>query len=210
MGIFDWLKTPKTNVDLLDEVIWLTKQAKFAGISAATARCLAEPVRPLAVLLVAHFRDCLEELRAVVEQGGFDPKSVIAATAEILTGRSAPRLGSDESQTIEIIVAERHPLQAHDATIVEFAQSLPCRCRLVHHVSLEDPIMRIFAGEWVQNVLQRLGMKENEAIESRMVTRRIQAAAQKIENQAVSDLPADSAEEWLQRNCPEVWRKVEK
>lgn len=73
MGIFDWLKTPKNNVDLLDDVIWLTKQAKFAGISSATARCLAEPARPFAVLLVAHFRDCLEELQAVVEQGGFDP-----------------------------------------------------------------------------------------------------------------------------------------
>ena len=41
MGIFDWLKTPKSNVDLLDEVIWLTKQAKFTGISASIARCLA-------------------------------------------------------------------------------------------------------------------------------------------------------------------------
>jgi preprotein translocase subunit SecA len=56
-------------------------------------------------------------------------------------------------------------------------------------------MMRMFAGEWVQNVLQRLGMNEHEAIQSRMVTRRIQAAAQKIESQAISDLPADSAEE---------------
>ena len=116
----------------------------------------------------------------------------------------------DDSQTIEIIVAERHPLQSHDAAIAEFAQSLPCRCRLIHHVSLEDPVMRVFAGEWVQNVLQRLGMNENEAIQSRMVTRRLQAAAQKIEQQAVSDLPAESAEEWLERNCPDLWRKVQR
>ena len=80
MGIFDWLKTPKTNVDLLDDVIWLTKQAKYTGISAATSRCLAEPARPFAVLLVAHFRDCLEQLQAIVEQGGFDPQSVIVPT----------------------------------------------------------------------------------------------------------------------------------
>jgi hypothetical protein len=71
-------------------------------------------------------------------------------------------------------------------------------------------MMRMFAGEWVQNVLQRLGMNENEAIESRMVTRRIQAAAQKIESQAVTDLPADSAEEWLERNCPDLWCKVQR
>ena len=208
MGIFAWLKKPKSNVDLLDEQVWLTRQAKFAGISAATARCLAEPARPIAVLLVAHFRDCLEQLQAIVQQGGFDQRSVIAATAENLTGRSAPRLGSDDSQIIEIIVAERHPLQAHDTAVAEFAESLPCRCRLVHHVSLEDPLMRMFAGEWVQSVLKQLGIKENEVIESRMVTRRLQQAAQKIERQAVSDLPADSAGEWLERNCPDLWRTI--
>jgi hypothetical protein len=94
MGIFDWLKTPKTNVDLLDDVIWLTKHAKFTGISASIGRCLAEPARPFAVLLVAHFRDCLEQVQAIVQQGGFD--NVIVATAEILKDRSAPTLGSDD------------------------------------------------------------------------------------------------------------------
>jgi preprotein translocase subunit SecA len=48
-------------------------------------------------------------------------------------------------------------------------------------LSLEDDLMRIFAGEWVKNVLTRLGMKEGEAIESRMVTRRIEAAQKKVE-----------------------------
>ena len=50
-----------------------------------------------------------------------------------------------DSQTVAVIVAERHPLQPHDAADTEFAQSLPCRYRLVHHVSLEDPLMRMFA-----------------------------------------------------------------
>jgi preprotein translocase subunit SecA len=41
--------------------------------------------------------------------------------------------------------------------------------------------MRIFAGEWVKNLLTRLGMKDGEAIESRMVSRRISAAQKKVE-----------------------------
>jgi preprotein translocase subunit SecA len=49
------------------------------------------------------------------------------------------------------------------------------------YLSLEDDLMRIFAGEWVKNVLTRLGMKEGEAIESRMVTRRIEGAQKKVE-----------------------------
>ncbi|MGH7224899.1 MAG: preprotein translocase subunit SecA, partial [Gemmataceae bacterium] len=49
------------------------------------------------------------------------------------------------------------------------------------YLSLEDDLMRIFAGEWVSNLLARLGMKEGEAIESRMVSRRISAAQKKVE-----------------------------
>jgi len=48
-------------------------------------------------------------------------------------------------------------------------------------LSLEDDLMRIFAGEWVKSVLTRLGMQEGEAIESRMVSRRIEGAQKKVE-----------------------------
>ncbi len=49
-------------------------------------------------------------------------------------------------------------------------------------LSLEDDLMRIFIGkDWVRNILQRLGMQEGEAIESRLVTRRIEAAQKKVE-----------------------------
>lgn len=49
------------------------------------------------------------------------------------------------------------------------------------YLSLEDDLMRIFAGDWVKSVLTRLGMKEGEAIESRMVSRRIEGAQKKVE-----------------------------
>ncbi len=49
------------------------------------------------------------------------------------------------------------------------------------HLSLEDDLMRIFAGDWVKNILTRLGMQEGEAIESRMVSRRIEGAQKKVE-----------------------------
>jgi len=48
-------------------------------------------------------------------------------------------------------------------------------------LSLEDDLMRIFAGEWVKNVLTRLGMQEGEAIVSKLVTRRIEGAQKKVE-----------------------------
>lgn len=49
------------------------------------------------------------------------------------------------------------------------------------YLCLQDDLMRIFAGEWVANVLQKMGMEEGQAIESRMVSRRIEAAQKKVE-----------------------------
>jgi preprotein translocase subunit SecA len=51
------------------------------------------------------------------------------------------------------------------------------------YLSLEDDLMRIFAKEWVSNLLQRLGMEEGVPIESRMITRRIESAQKAVEAQ---------------------------
>jgi preprotein translocase subunit SecA len=51
------------------------------------------------------------------------------------------------------------------------------------YLSLEDDLMRIFAKEWVGTLLQKLGMEEGVPIESRMITRRIEAAQKTVEAQ---------------------------
>src|SRR5690349_364417 len=43
--------------------------------------------------------------------------------------------------------------------------------------------MRIFAKEWVSNLLQRLGMEEGVPIESKLISRRIEAAQKAVEAQ---------------------------
>jgi preprotein translocase subunit SecA len=49
------------------------------------------------------------------------------------------------------------------------------------YLSLRDDLMRIFAGPWVEKIFKTIGMPEGEAIESRMVTRRIESAQKKVE-----------------------------
>src|SRR5882762_6611645 len=48
-------------------------------------------------------------------------------------------------------------------------------------LSLEDDLMRIFAGEKVKALMQRLGMEKGVAIESKMVSRRIESAQKSVE-----------------------------
>jgi len=51
------------------------------------------------------------------------------------------------------------------------------------YLALKDDLMRIFAKEWVSNLLQRLGMEEGVPIESKMITRRIETAQKAVEGQ---------------------------
>ncbi|TAL56681.1 preprotein translocase subunit SecA [Pandoraea sp.] len=49
------------------------------------------------------------------------------------------------------------------------------------YLSLEDPLLRIFAGDRVRAIMERLKMPEGEAIEAGMVTRSIESAQRKVE-----------------------------
>jgi preprotein translocase subunit SecA len=51
------------------------------------------------------------------------------------------------------------------------------------YLSLEDDLMRIFAKEWISNLLQRLGMEEGVPIESKMISRRIEKSQEAVEAQ---------------------------
>jgi preprotein translocase subunit SecA len=49
------------------------------------------------------------------------------------------------------------------------------------YLSLEDDLMRIFAGDRVKNLMERMGMPDNEPIEHPMVTKSIENAQKKVE-----------------------------
>lgn len=53
-------------------------------------------------------------------------------------------------------------------------------------VSLEDELMRLFGGEKMQTVVKRLGVEEDEPIESGMITRSIEGAQKKVEGRNFS------------------------
>ncbi|MFN9604764.1 MAG: SEC-C metal-binding domain-containing protein, partial [Planctomycetota bacterium] len=49
------------------------------------------------------------------------------------------------------------------------------------YLSLEDDLMRIFAGDWVREMMRRMGMGDGEAIESPYVSKKISGAQKKVE-----------------------------
>ena len=84
---------------------------------------------------------------------------------------------------LHILGTERHEARRIDNQLRGRAgrQGDPGSSRF--YLSLEDDLMRIFAKEWVSKLLQRLGMEEGVPIESRLISRRIEAAQKAVEGQ---------------------------
>jgi len=91
-------------------------------------------------------------------------------------GREVAAMGG-----LHIIGTERHESRRIDNQLRGRAgrQGDPGSSRFF--VSLEDELMRVFAGEWVASILEWAGMEPGEAIESDMVNRRIEDAQRKVE-----------------------------
>ncbi len=82
---------------------------------------------------------------------------------------------------LRIIATERHESRRIDNQLRGRAgrQGDPGSSRF--YLCLDDPLMRIFAGDRVRAIMDRLKMPEGEAIEAGIVTRSIESAQRKVE-----------------------------
>lgn len=114
----------------------------------------------------------------------------LAAQLENPTPEDNARLKSEWEQNnktvleaggLHIIGSERHESRRIDNQLRGRAgrQGDPGVSRF--YLSLEDDLMRIFAGDRVVNMMRAMGLREDEAIEHRMVSKSIENAQRKVE-----------------------------
>jgi preprotein translocase subunit SecA len=82
---------------------------------------------------------------------------------------------------LRIVATERHESRRIDNQLRGRSgrQGDPGASRF--YLSLEDPLMRIFAGDRVKAIMERLKMPDGEAIEAGIVTRSLESAQRKVE-----------------------------
>ncbi len=82
---------------------------------------------------------------------------------------------------LAIIGTERHESRRVDRQLRGRAGRQGDPGSSVFYVSLEDKLMRLFASERIASVMDRLGFKEGEMIESPMISKSIERAQKKVE-----------------------------
>jgi preprotein translocase subunit SecA len=124
--------------------------------------------------------------REFLKRDEIDPDDVTDEQWKVAYER-AKRIVEEEHQEVvglgglHIVGTERHESRRIDNQLRGRAgrQGDPGSSRFF--LSLEDDLMRIFAGDKVKALMQRLGMEEGVAIESKMVSKRIAAAQKSVE-----------------------------
>lgn len=222
--MWNWLTRLFAQPRVRPQQIWLTSTARDGAIATAAVRAIAAD-QP--VIVTACFQDRLTALTeafaaAEIEYELWRPaRSLAEIRRELAARRGTVLLTLDEflpqpdtfrddgARTVDlddqlqtvILCSELHPLPQHDERLQAFADQLPAESCVVY-LALDDAILSAFSSDKVQGMLKALGMTEEEAIESQIVSRQVTRARQRFADQAAGDAPASSAAQWLQTNLP--------
>ena len=117
----------------------------------------------------------------IVAQAGQKGKVTIATNmagrgTDIILGEGVRELGG-----LHILGTERHESRRIDNQLRGRSgrQGDPGSSRF--YLSLEDDLMRLFGSDRIAGLMERLGLKDGEAIENRMVTRAVEGAQKRVE-----------------------------
>ena len=162
--------------------LYKTGQPVLVGtISIETSELLSAMLKkegvPHSVLNAKHHA----EEAAIVAQAGQKGHVTIATNmagrgTDIVLGEGVKELGG-----LHILGTERHESRRIDNQLRGRAgrQGDPGSSRF--YLSLEDNLMRIFGSERISGLMEKLGMKEGEPIENRMVSKAIENAQKRVE-----------------------------
>ena len=113
-------------------------------------------------------------------------ESLDAAAKEAETARLRAQWAQEHEQVkglggLRIIATERHESRRIDNQLRGRSGRQGDNGSSRFYLSLDDPLMRIFAGDRVKSIMERLKMPDGEAIEAGIVTRSIESAQRKVE-----------------------------
>ena len=95
-----------------------------------------------------------------------------------------------------IMFAGHHPLHSNEQSICD---ELGLKQMLViSHLGM--PLFSYFGGQNIQELMSKMGLKEDEPVTNSMITKAIARAQEKIASKVIADMHANSEEEWMRMN----------
>jgi preprotein translocase subunit SecA len=199
-----------------EDKVWFDEARKLEHLCADVAASQQNGHR---VLLLSHFEASLLNLAAALRAkeinherfSSLNPAALcLYAPGKVWVGAAsafqvASQLAAaDKGSTLDIIVAEHHPMQSRDQHLVDAAAKLGCEAQLCFYFSLDDPVMKHFGTDSIKALFERLGIDKNECVSHHLINTAIRTAQEKIEGKVGKDVPTYSADDWFKYNLHET------
>jgi preprotein translocase subunit SecA len=169
---------------VIDEIEKLTKAGRPVLLGTTTVDISEKLSRMLKLRGISHnvlnAKQHQREAEIVAEAG--NPGKVTIATN--MAGRGTDIKLSEEVKAaggLAIIATERHDSRRVDRQLRGRAGRQGDPGSSQFYVSLEDKLMRLFNSERISSVMDKMGHQEGEVIQHKMITKSIQKAQKKVE-----------------------------
>ncbi|MGW8315595.1 MAG: preprotein translocase subunit SecA, partial [Bacteroidales bacterium] len=169
---------------VIDELVRLNKEGRPALVGTTTVEVSELLSKMLNIRKIKHnvLNAKLHQREAeVVAQAG---KSGTVTIATNMAGRGTDIKLAEEVRKaggLAIIGTERHESRRVDRQLRGRAGRQGDPGSSQFYVSLEDDLMRLFGSERIAGMMDRLGLKEGEVIQHSMITKSIERAQKKVE-----------------------------
>lgn len=208
MGFFSFLKSNQTYTDK----VWRTRTFAFRGMIAEAMLTITQNEIPI---VFTFFEQTRQEVLAFLNTNQVphvvltadslltaaqEDKVVFVADAQLIHSKKFLDWISHGLPRVDFFFAGHYPLPQKESIIIQKLQTAFPKRPLVFHSSIEDPSFTIFGTDKLGELLDKLGMKEEEPIKHTFVTRSMQRAREKVQSMVRNEIIASSEEEWFTRN----------
>ena len=178
-------KTKKAKYDaVINKVVELTKEGRPVLVGTTdveTSELLSRMLRLRGIQhQVLNAKQHAREAEVVTHAG--EPSTVTIATN--MAGRGTDIKLPDEVKAaggLAIIGTERHDSRRVDRQLRGRSGRQGDPGSSIFYISLEDKLMRLFGGEKIASVVDKMGMEENDVLEAPMLNNAVERAQKKVE-----------------------------
>lgn len=211
MGLFSFLKSDKPTYT---DKVWRTRHMAWRGMITEALKVLTQ--NEIAIVFT-FFNKTREDIMDFLKQSNApyfqitaeltgeaarQEKVVFLCDAEVVHSTALLGLLTTWSTRTKLtfLFAGHYPLPSKEKPVVQKLTAAFPKSEIIFCSSLDDPSFAIFGSDRMVDLLDKLGMKEDEAIEHSMVTKAMENARTKVESSVTHETKAESEEEWFVKN----------
>lgn len=202
MGLFSFLTSSKP---AYTDRVWRTTDQALRGMITDAMLAITRKQVPI---VLCFFEDEFEQIKKFLAEKGVPAIPLKSYHTEKQPGvvwyseaTTTPEyISALANQPVTILFYGHYPLPSKENDLLQKLQTRFSSASIVFYSSLDEPAFKIFGGDRLTSLLDSMGMKEDEAIEHRMVGAAMKRAREKVESMVRSEVPASSESEWFSKN----------